>query len=213
MAEKIREKEAATSVVLFRHGKTDFPEEKFYSRMEDPPLGADGKAQAERLARWLKGKRFDVLYFSPLRRTRETARFLSEGLGLNAIPKTGLEEREMGCFEGHTPQEVKEKFPDLFREWKADLLGFCPPGGESWKIFAARVSETLEAIRQAHHHQKVAVVTHVGPIRVLVGRAMGMADEHHKRIIVGYGSATRIDYTEKWGNLGYLGVIPYEQEP
>ena len=213
MSEKIREKEASTSIVYFRHGKTDFSEERFYSRKEDPSLSIEGKAQAERLGRWVKGSGIEVLYSSPLKRTMETAVYISEGLKLKLIARSGLEEREMGQWEGMTPGEVKERYPELFERWKSDLLGFVPPGGESWREFGDRVVKTLHQIKEAHPNQRIAVVTHVGPIRVLVSRAMEMADENHKRIVLGYGSATRIDYTKKWGNLCYLGVIPFEQQP
>ncbi|MBI1824586.1 MAG: histidine phosphatase family protein [Nitrospirae bacterium] len=213
MSERIREKEAATSVIYLRHGKTDFPDERFYSRKDDPHLSLEGKGQAERLGRWIKGSGIPFLYSSPLNRTMETAAFISEGLNIKITPKAGLEERAMGQWEGLTPAEVKEQFPDQFRNWKENLLGYSPPGGESWKEFAARIVRTVEQIKGEHLFQRIAVVTHVGPIRVLVSKAMEMAEDNHKRIILGYASATRIDYTSKWGNLCYLGVIPFEQQP
>lgn len=213
VSERIREKEAATSIIFFRHGKTNFPEERFYSRKDDPSLSAEGRAQAERLGRWVKGADLKVLYASPLKRTMETAASLSDGLNLKIVPGPGLEERMMGDWEGLTPAEVKERYPDQFESWKSDLLGYSPPGGESWRGFSERVIQAVDRIKEAHFHQRIAIVTHVGPIRVLVSRAMEMAEENHKRITLGYGSATRIDYTKKWGNLCYLGVVPFEQQP
>ncbi len=213
MSEKIREKEKATTLVFFRHGKTGFPEERFYSRVDDPSLNVEGKSQAERLGRWVKGSSFSALYSSPLKRTLETADYLSKGLNLIISPKTGLEERTMGEWDGLTPAEAKERFPQEFLEWKGDLLEYSPPGGESWAAFAERVMKTVEEIKERHSNQRVAVVTHVGPIRVIVSRAMEIKDENYKRIVLGYGSATRIDYTKNWGNLYYLGVVPFEQQP
>jgi broad specificity phosphatase PhoE len=213
MSERIREKEAATSVIYLRHGKTDFPDERFYSRKNDPSLSEEGRAQAERLGRWVQGSGIQFLYASPLKRTMETAAFVSKGLNLEIRPQSGLEERAMGQWEGLTPDEVKERFPDQFKSWKADLLGYAPPEGESWNGFAERIIRTVQKIKEAHSIQRIAVVTHVGPIRVLVSKAMEMADENHKRIVLGYASATRIDYTSRWGNLCYLGVVPYVQTP
>ena len=212
--EMIRESgKRTTSLVFFRHGKTDFPEERFYSRVNDPPLSSQGKMEAERLGRWVKSGSFSILYASPLKRTLETAAFIGRGSGLPVIPYPGLEERTMGEWDGLTPAEAKERDSEAFGRWKEDLLTFSPPGGESWAVFAARVEKTVRAIVSAHPDQKVAVVTHVGPIRVIVSRAMEIPDENHKRIVLGYGSATRIDYTKNWGNLAYLGIVPFDQEP
>ena len=213
MTEKIREKEKATTLVYFRHGKTDFSEERFYSRVDDPSLNKEGESQAERLGRWVKGADFSFLYASPLKRTLQTARYLSEGLGLQILSKPGLEERTMGEWDGLTPSEAKERFPREFSEWKSNLMEYSPPGGESWIAFAERIMKTVQEIREAHPGRRIAVVTHVGPIRVIVSRAMEIKDENHKRIVLGYGSATRIDYTKSWGNLYYLGIVPFEQQP
>ncbi|MHB8482124.1 MAG: histidine phosphatase family protein [Nitrospiria bacterium] len=211
--EKIREKEEATTLVFFRHGKTDFPEERFYSRTEDPSLNAEGESQAARLGRWVKGASFSALYASPLKRTMQTAGYLSEGFNLKLLPKAGLEERTMGAWDGLTPSEAREMFPEEFLKWKSDPMHYAPPGGESWMVFAERIIKTVAEIKENHPRQRVAVVTHVGPIRVIVCRAMEIKDENHKRIVLGYGSATRIDYTKKWGNLCYLGMVPFEQQP
>jgi probable phosphoglycerate mutase len=213
MVEKIREKEEATTLIFFRHGKTNFSEERFYSREEDPSLNGEGRLQAENLGRWVKGGAISALYASPLKRTMETAACLSWGLNLNVIPKPGLEERTMGKWDGLSPNEVKERFPGEFLKWKSDLLNFVPPEGESWKEFAERVMKAVNAIRSAHPVARVGVVTHVGTIRVIVTKALEMEAGHHKRIVLGYGSATRIDYTSKWGNLYYLGVVPFSQVP
>jgi broad specificity phosphatase PhoE len=48
------------------------------------------------------------------------------------------------------------------------------PGGERFADFTQRVQETARAIRQAHAHEEVALVSHGGPIRVIVGAALAM---------------------------------------
>src|SRR5262245_37976304 len=50
----------------------------------DPPLSAEGRLQAERLAAWLTDDKIDAVYTSPLRRARETAEPLAGALGLRA---------------------------------------------------------------------------------------------------------------------------------
>lgn len=214
MTERIREKDKkATTLVFFRHGKTAFPDDRFYSRTDDPPLDGEGKAQAERLGRWVKKGAFSVLYGSPLRRTMETAEAISAGTGLSVIRNPGLQERTMGEWDGLTPIEARERHPEAFRRWKEDPIHFAPPGGESWIDFSARVDRTVREMIASHPEERVAVATHVGPIRVLVSRALEIPDENNRRIVLGYGSATRIDYTSQGGNLTYLGVIPFDQEP
>ncbi|MFQ5950359.1 MAG: histidine phosphatase family protein, partial [Nitrospiria bacterium] len=52
-----------------------------------------------------------------------------------------------------------------------------------------------------HAGQTLLIVTHVGPIRMIVLSALGIPLENFKRLVVGHCSITEIEYTESWPNL------------
>src|SRR6185295_17679291 len=51
----------------------------------DPPLSAAGRAQAERMARWVSGEKVGAIYASPMRRARETAEALARVIGVEIV--------------------------------------------------------------------------------------------------------------------------------
>ena len=205
----MRTKEPATSFLFLRHGATDFPENRYYcDSVEDPPLNAVGLKQASRWPDRLQGKPFSALYVSPSRRTQETARPITERLGLKIETVEGLRERSFGSWDGLTNDVIQQRFPTEWSAWKKDLLHFTPAGGESLVGFAKRVDETIQTLLTRHAGQTILLVTHVGPIRMIVSAALGMALENQKRLVVGSCSLTQIDYTASWPNLVFFSLRP-----
>ncbi|MEL6110628.1 MAG: histidine phosphatase family protein [Planctomycetota bacterium] len=59
---------------LIRHAESENNARPSYERVEDPPITAVGRLQAEQLASWLSTLRADALITSPFLRTLETVR-------------------------------------------------------------------------------------------------------------------------------------------
>jgi broad specificity phosphatase PhoE len=96
----------ATTIVLVRHGETDWNRDNRFQGHADPPLNDNGRAQARVLAAELRTQRFAAAYTSPLRRAAETAAILADGLGLEAVPETSLKEVDVGSWTTHRRSEV-----------------------------------------------------------------------------------------------------------
>lgn len=205
----MRTKEAATSILFLRHGATDFPENRYYcDAIEDPTLNSTGLKQARSWSERLKKQSIVAVYVSPSLRTQETAREATGGLGLPAETLPGLRERSFGAWDGLTSDEIPKQFPAEWAAWKNDLLNFVPSQGESLVGFSNRVDGTLESLRLRHAGQTVLVVTHVGPIRMIVASALGISLENTKRLVVGSCSLTRIEYTASWPNMVFFSLRP-----
>jgi broad specificity phosphatase PhoE len=113
----------------------------------------------------------------------------------------GLQERGFGTWEGLTSKEIQENFPDEWQSLNDDPINFHPPGAESLADFSARVNDTMQLLLFRHPGQTILIVTHVGPIRMVVSAALGIPLENFKRLVVGYCSITEIEYTKSWPNL------------
>jgi broad specificity phosphatase PhoE len=128
----------------------------------------------------------------------------------------GLRERSFGVWDGFTTEEIKIKYPAEWSGWKNDLLNFTPSGGESLVGFSKRVDQTIQQLLSRHTGQTLLVVTHVGPIRMIVAAALGIPLENVKRLVVGSCSTTQIEYTESWPNLVSFSLRPesfYKEDP
>lgn len=65
-----------TTIVLIRHGETDWNVIGRYQGQADPPLNSKGIKQTQQLAKELSKSSIDVIYTSPLLRTKETAEII-----------------------------------------------------------------------------------------------------------------------------------------
>lgn len=151
---------AATTIVLARHGETDWNRERRVQGHADAPLNETGRAQARRLARDLAGERFDAVYSSDLVRASETARIVAESRGRDVGLVPGLRERRFGTWEGLTDSEIRERFPDARPGHWGD--------GETADEMAARVLAALRSLAEAHPGGHLLVVAHGGPLRAVL---------------------------------------------
>jgi broad specificity phosphatase PhoE len=138
-----------TTLLLVRHGETDWNAEHRWQGHADVPLNIRGREQAERLADELAGKRIDAVYASDLSRARETAEILGERLGLSVLTDPDLREIDVGSREGLTGEEVGE------RAWD----------GEGREAHEQRVMRAVRQIVENHPGQHVLVVAHGGCLR------------------------------------------------
>jgi ribonuclease H / adenosylcobalamin/alpha-ribazole phosphatase len=169
---------AATRLILTRHGATELTAQRRYSGRGDPPLSAQGLAQAkavgERLAR--TGMALTAVLTSPLARCLRTAEILAQALGGTAVVvEAELIECDFGAWEGLTFAEVRERWPAELEAWLASVSA-APPGGESFVAVAARVRRAVARILDGYAGQSVVVVSHVSPIKLILRDALAAGD-------------------------------------
>ena len=148
-----------TTLLLVRHGETDWNAEGRLQGHTDRPLNDFGRRQAEALAERLAGDGIDAIYASDLSRARETAEIVGARLGLPVVLEPGLRERNWGTWEGLTGSE-------------RDRVEYV---GEAPEEHAARVLAAVRAIAERHPGRRVVVVTHGGSLRRVQAAAYGMA--------------------------------------
>ncbi len=147
-----------TTVLLARHGETDWNREGRWQGWADPPLNSTGREQAAVLARQLRETPFDAVYSSDLRRAHETAELVAAPHGVPVITEPGLREIDVGSWSGLTRDEIAERFPGGER-----------PDGETREQHAARVLAAVERIARANAGRRILIVTHGGTLRALHG--------------------------------------------
>ncbi len=145
-----------TTILLARHGETDWNREGRWQGWADPPLNKTGRAQARALADLLRETPFDAVYTSDLRRAFETAEIVAGSHNAPIVSDPGLREIDVGSWSGLTRKELAERFPAGER-----------PDGESRKEHAERVLAAVERIARKHPSARILLVTHGGTMRAL----------------------------------------------
>ncbi len=130
-----------------------------------------GLEQIKILTEELKSKKIDLIYYSPLQRTKETAEKVAEGLGLDAealIEDGRLLEMGFGEFEGKTIDEYHAFFVTGI-----DRLIKRPKGGENWLDVKKRAGEMLYEVEQKHQDKNILFVSHNGTLQMMQSVANG----------------------------------------
>jgi broad specificity phosphatase PhoE len=169
-----------TTLLLARHGETDWNRARRWQGHADRPLTDLGRAQAAALGDRLADIALDAVYSSDLRRARETAEAVALPHGLDVIELPELREVDVGSWEGLTRDEAESRFPDGFRRWLAGGTGW--EDGETYAEMSRRVLAVVERIASDHEGGRILIVSHGGPIRAIHGAALGMDVEAYRRI-------------------------------
>jgi broad specificity phosphatase PhoE len=149
-----------TTILLARHGETDWNLQRRVQGHSDTPLNETGRAQALVLAETLDDAELDAIYSSDLARAFDTAQVVADRKGLAVTPLPELRERNFGTWEGLTDDEIFARFPQARSGSWGDA--------ETKEELAERVVGALKRIAAAHPGGRVLVVTHGGPMRALL---------------------------------------------
>lgn len=155
-----------------RHGETDWNVKRLIQGTTDTELNDNGRRQARALAETLTGRGITRIYTSPLKRAAETARIVAEELGVPCIEKSGLEELDLGLWEGHSWDEVKQVWKEEYEYRLAHIADACPPGGESYMQLADRVTKAVKEII-AETDGDTLMLSHGGTIQITLGAVNG----------------------------------------
>ena len=105
-----------------RHGQTDWNTLRKVQGTTDIPLNENGIRQAYQLCGYLKENGISIkkIYTSYQTRAVQTAEIAAEQFKTVYETVKGLEEMNLGLFEGHTWDEILSMYAEEFEQWQAD---------------------------------------------------------------------------------------------
>ena len=183
-----------TTLLLARHGETDWNRDGRFQGHADPPLNDRGRRQAHALAELLADEPLEAIYSSDLLRAQETAQIVAMRRGMDVILDPQLRERDVGEWSGLTRAEIDERFPNQIQAWREGRAVVC----ETREALNERVVEAAHRISRAHPEGVVLVVSHGGALRMLRHAAgeelsgSGLANTEIVRIAFRNGSLLRL---------------------
>lgn len=185
-----------TRFVLVRHGEAKGNREFRYLGASDVPLTERGEQQAGQLAQAIATFPLRAVYTSPLARARATATAIGEATSIASSIVEDLREQNYGAWEGLTHEEAQARDAAALAAWEADA-SVAPPSGESLIQMQSRVLAVADALAARHPDEMVALVSHVGPIKMLICAALGLLPSGARRMWLDPASYSVIDWRLK----------------
>ncbi len=155
---------------LVRHGQTDWNVSGKAQGHTDIALNAEGRTQAQLLARHLGELPIEQIVCSDLVRCRETLAPSLPTLRIEPEYRTDLRERGFGDWEGNHFTEVHHHMNLISSTRDISLTAVRPPNGESFEDVWVRVSGLVQTLFETDAN--VLVVSHGGTLGVLLARML-----------------------------------------
>jgi phosphoserine phosphatase len=169
-----------TTILIARHGQSDWNQEKRWQGHADRPLTERGREQAQALADRVAHIELDAVYSSDLQRARDTAAVVAESQGLELRQLPELREVDVGSWSGLTRAEAEDRFPEGFTRWRDGYPGW--KDGETYEAMTDRALRAVDEIAAEHEGGRVLVVSHGGPIRAIHAAALGLDVHAYRRL-------------------------------
>jgi 2,3-bisphosphoglycerate-dependent phosphoglycerate mutase len=172
------------TLVLVRHGQSDWNLKNLFTGWKDPDLSPKGVEEAKAAGQRLKAKglKFDLCFTSALTRAQHTLNLILGELGQQGLPITrdqALNERDYGELTGLNKDDARAKFgEEQVLIWRRSY-DVPPPGGESLKDTLARSLPYYIHMIQPHvlEGKSVLVAAHGNSLRSLIMAIEGLTPE------------------------------------
>lgn len=167
-----------TTILLVRHGQTEWNlVERFRGRF-DVPLNNTGIKQAQKTAQFIKERwRPAAVYASPLGRAMQTAEEIAKSTGTYVQLAEGLLDIDYGEWQTLTPEEVRVRWPEQATSWYEHPETVQIPGGESLDQVRKRATQAIKEILWLHADHTVVLVSHTVVNRLLLLEMLKLGNE------------------------------------
>ncbi len=171
-----------SKLLLVRHGITEFNSTRRFAGYSDVEMSADGYRQVERLRDRLLDEKIDAVYSSDLKRALVTAEVISSGREVDIVTCSELREVNYGSCEGLTFQEISRLYPEVAELITNFSLRLKFPEGESFEEVIKRTITFLDKLEKHTPSETILIVSHSGPLRVLVCHLLGIDQSHWRQM-------------------------------
>ncbi|MBN2256280.1 MAG: histidine phosphatase family protein [Anaerolineaceae bacterium] len=166
-----------TTILLVRHGQTDWNKKERFRGRADIPLNDNGMQQAEATGCHIAaGWQPVAIYSSPLSRAVSTAEAIAHPTGINVEICQGLIDIDYGEWQGLAPDEVRERWPENLDLWYAQPQLAEIPGGETLQYLRSRAMKTVNELARRHDGHTIVLVGHTVINRIILLGVLGLDD-------------------------------------
>lgn len=203
----------STELWVIRHGETVWNSQNRIQGHLHGELNLLGRRQADAVAERLAHESFDALYSSDLERAYRTAECINKKVRLGIESDDRLRERNLGIFQGMTPEQVAGQYPAENERFKSGDVDYVIPEGESKRQRHERVIAAADEIAGRHAGKRVIIVTHGGPLCDMLMHTMHVPLTEPRRFTIVNAAVNVFEVTAgnwrlmTWGDVSHLGGL------
>lgn len=182
-----------TEVILARHGETEWNVGQIFRGRIDVDLNQTGVEQAKLLGQHLTEREIEAIFSSPLKRALKTAEAIAGPHHLKVTASPGLIDFDFGQWQGLNLEQVRDRYPELQRQWLDSPDRVTIPGGERLDDVRSRalavVNESIE-----RYGSTAVLVSHRAVHKVLICALLGLDNSHFWNIKLDTCGITTFNY-------------------
>ena len=206
------------SLILLRHGQSQWNLENRFTGWKDVPLTTKGIEEANKAGLLIKENKIkiDIIFSSILQRANKTAELalkkkdfvhLWDNNQLIMTKSQNLNERDYGDLVGLNKEETSQKFgKEQVHIWRRSY-DISPPGGESLKNVVGRVGPYFEEYIKPHllNDKNVIIIAHGNSLRAIMIKIGLYKPEEISQIELPTGSPFVVNFSSgELKNANYL---------
>lgn len=188
---------------IMRHGIAESNERNVSSCAPEQfinDLTERGVEEAEKTAEHFKQDGMDVIFTSPLLRTKRTAEIIAKATGAELKVDERLTEYNVGIFNNRPAQEFWSFIGEEINKFSK-----IPENGESLNSVRERMMDFLLSLEKEYKNKKIFIVSHGDPLWALEGAASGLNEQE---IVGEYANAIQ---PGEWRKIE-LKNLPYDHQ-
>ena len=185
-------------IIFLRHGQAENNTKKILAgRTPGINLTETGRKQAEQAGAMLKSLNVSAIYSSPIDRAMQTASIVGKHCDVEPISDDRLIELDMGKFTMIPCNEIFEKHGNVFLKFYEGSLEISHNGVESFAEVQKRVFDIVDFVKNKHKDENVVLVTHMDPIKAIIGKILSLQPEVLFQLIIANASLNIIKYDDQ----------------
>jgi len=132
------------TVILVRPGCTDFDAQKRLQGSLEIPLNQRGESQLDRVVEAIRTLPVEVVLTGSCEPCLSSAEALAKAFDVPLKRKSKLENLHHGLWQGLSLDEIRRKYPRVFKQWEDAPETVCPPEGETITEGVSRIESVLK---------------------------------------------------------------------
>ena len=185
-------------IIFLRHGQAENNTKKILAgRTPGINLTEQGREQAEQAGEMIKSLNISAIYSSPIDRAMQTAEIVGKHCNVKPISDDRLIELDMGKFTMVPYNEIFEKHGNVFLKFYEGILEISHNGVESFSEVQKRVFDIVDFVKNEHKDENVVLVTHMDPIKAMIGKVLSLKPEILFQLIVANASLNIFKYDDQ----------------
>ncbi len=198
------------TLLLVRHGETDWNRSGQIMGERPVPLNDAGEHQAQRLAAVLESHTINAIFSSPVKRAKQTADILASSAKLPVTEDRALTEIDVGEWVGRYWKDLTDDL--VRRNFYSKPADTRPPGGETLHEVQTRavgfidraISETTGASQDA----QLLFVSHADVVRAVLAHYLRLDLQTIRQVRIDHASLTAIELNGSLTSLLFLNYTP-----